>query len=247
MARASLKTRTVPSQTPKGNPVSYVIREGTSDGALLSAIVGHDEYGLRDLPPLSGWALDIGAHIGSVAIALAVDHPDLRVVAVEPVPENVWSINESIIANNLSGRIEVVQAAAGPPGVLTTDLAYDWEHVDGVDDDHMHQNRFVGNVFREPHNRTVCSKVTVDVVSLPMLVMRYGSFRFAKTDCEGGEWSFFATGAEYVREIVGEYHDRQWPAIAELLADSHDVEFLGGHPGIGLFRATRKDHMRAAP
>lgn len=227
-------------KTPKGNTVWYAIREGTSDGALVSAIIGHDEYKLADLPPLEGWALDVGAHVGSVAIALAVDHPGLRVVAIDPVPENAECIREAIERNGLGDRVVVIEAAAGPPGVKTTPLHYDYTHVDGVDDEHMRQNRYVGGVFREPHYTSIHRTITVPVVSLRSLAKEYGTFRFAKTDCEGGEWGFFSDGAESVDEIVGEFHDREWPAIADLLAASHDTTFLGGTPGIGLFRAVRK-------
>ena len=82
-------------QTPRGSPMLLAIRGDTNDGALAKGLLDTDEYRLKDLPDLTGWALDIGAHVGTVTIALAIDHPGLKVIAVEPVPDNVELLRQT--------------------------------------------------------------------------------------------------------------------------------------------------------
>ena len=74
--------------TPGGNTAWLRARTSTNDGAVAQAILGEDEYRLASYYPLTGWMLDIGAHIGTVAIAVALDNPDAKVVAVEALPDN---------------------------------------------------------------------------------------------------------------------------------------------------------------
>jgi FkbM family methyltransferase len=55
--------------------------------------------------------IDIGAHIGSMAIPLAKLSPRIRTVAVEPVPENYTDLKRNIELNGLK-NVEIVKAAA---------------------------------------------------------------------------------------------------------------------------------------
>jgi predicted RNA methylase len=99
-------------KTPKGNHAIFDCREDTCDHAMVLAICDSDVYHLRNFQP-SGWAMDIGAHIGEVAIALAMDHPELKVVAVEPVPDNVEMIKQNIELNHLGERVFLVAGCVG--------------------------------------------------------------------------------------------------------------------------------------
>ncbi len=64
-------------------------RTNTNDWNTIYASMVEDEYRIKDFYPLSGVALDIGAYVGSVGIALAIDNPSLHVICVEPVPGNI--------------------------------------------------------------------------------------------------------------------------------------------------------------
>ena len=76
-----------PWTTPHGHPASFYYRAETNDwNTISSTMAPHDEYAIPS--GLSGVAVDLGAYLGSVAIGLALDNPDLRVIAVEPVPPN---------------------------------------------------------------------------------------------------------------------------------------------------------------
>lgn len=224
-------------RTPHGNPVTILCRDGTSDGMVTESILGSDEYGLPQ--SLTGWALDIGAHIGVASVALAVDNPFLRVVAVEPVPDNADMIRRNAEENGCSDRVIVVQAgAAEGPG--TGIVRYGFTSADGLTDEFVATNRFIGELFRDtPANG---EEALVETVGLAQLVERFGPFAWAKTDAEGAEWRFFSdpVANASVSEIVGEYHDRAWPAIADLLGGTHTVTQLLDQGGTGLFRAVRK-------
>jgi FkbM family methyltransferase len=55
--------------------------------------------------------LDIGANIGMISCSLAVRRPDLRIIAVEPVPQNVECLRKNIVSNGIK-NVHVVHAAA---------------------------------------------------------------------------------------------------------------------------------------
>jgi FkbM family methyltransferase len=56
--------------------------------------------------------VDVGAHYGFFSLLCARRHPDLDVVALEPVFENRQLLQEGIERNGLTGSIEVVASAA---------------------------------------------------------------------------------------------------------------------------------------
>src|SRR3990167_6869014 len=99
-------------QTPRGQPARCRYRTDTSDWNTLYSALNEDEYQLRGVS-LSGLALDIGAHIGAVTLGLALDNPDLHVIAVEPVPDNVRLLRSNVLANGLRDRVTVIEGAAG--------------------------------------------------------------------------------------------------------------------------------------
>ncbi|MDI1282977.1 MAG: FkbM family methyltransferase [Reyranella sp.] len=55
--------------------------------------------------------LDVGANIGATCLTLAVQRPDVRIIAFEPVPENADCLRRNIQTNSIT-NIDVVQAAA---------------------------------------------------------------------------------------------------------------------------------------
>ena len=225
--------------TPNLRNANFHVREDTNDAALAYAILDADEYLLRNHAPLTGWALDIGSHIGTVAVAMAIDNPELRVIAVEPVPDNAALIRENVAANGLQSRVFVEEAAAGAIGQSTARCAFDYR-TGGTDDlGYVIQNRFIGNIWRQ-------SDQDAEVIEAPVLTLRglaekYGTdeFSYCKIDCEGCEWDFLAKDAQLIREIVGEYHDAGPKRIVKLLGKTHIVDIISDHNGTGIFRAVR--------
>lgn len=224
--------------TPHGNPVVIITRDDTADAALVDGLLNGDEYRLKQLGQLGGVALDIGAHVGTISLALLADHPGLSVVAVEPIPENVALIRQSGASWERLGRLTVLTAAASD----TTDpvrISFDYTHHDGTEASYVHQNRFVGGIWRAGYEGR---HVTVPGVTLRGLAHDYApdGFSLVKIDAEGAEYPFLEDGAELAQVIVGEWHDGDSTRIRQLLEPTHDFQVLDDHGGTGIFRAFRR-------
>lgn len=230
--------------TPNGRDMTLFCREDTNDAALAHGILDEDEYGLRGLTFPTGdgkpvTALDIGAHIGIVGIALAVDNPELRVICVEPVPDNAALIRQSARANaGLFLRLFVEEAGAAGPGAASVDVAYEYT-TGSADASYVSQNRFIGNIWGPDAKGET---VTVPAVTIAGLAAKYGvdSFAFCKIDAEGAEWDFLASDAGLIEEVRGEFHGSPFSRMEKLLRKTHEVECIIDHGGTGIFRAVRR-------
>lgn len=224
-------------QTPKGHSVNVHYRGDTSDWNTVSSIMApHDEYGLKDLS-LSGLALDIGSHIGAATLALAMDNPGLRVIAVEPVSENCDLIRRNVFVNNLAAYVRVIEGAAGKGGTTWVRFRFT-----GTENDEHHA--FIGNVGlaspEAPHQ-------VAEVESFSLSSLLAGEeCAFMKIDCEGGEYDFLDDAVSLVQRIHGEWHPTPGHGregrdeIAALLDKTHEVTFSGPAEGPGGFRAVRR-------
>ncbi|MFO7833502.1 MAG: FkbM family methyltransferase [Halohasta sp.] len=56
---------------------------------------------------------DIGANVGVYALALAVDAPNRRLVAVEPTPRTCAHLRANVDCNGLGDRIEIIEGGLG--------------------------------------------------------------------------------------------------------------------------------------
>jgi FkbM family methyltransferase len=216
--------------SPRGRTGVLSVRDGTSDLSIAFSTFhdrwtqSDDEYGLRDLD-FVGWVLDVGAHVGTVGIAILLDNPEAKVIFVEPVPENAELIRSSLRANELQG--EVIEASVGTDTIVLGTTADD---------------RWVGNLG---HNDGAV--LTVPTVTLTELVERCGGHVAAlKTDCEGGEWQLLDSPAvaacDYIfGEWHGDGHKFNGPArLTAMLEGTHEVTILSDDGGVGLFRAVRR-------
>ena len=105
--------------TPRGKTAYLEARDGTSDlavlGSVFAGVAGSglvDEYDLASLH-VTGRFVDVGAHIGSVTIAVLLDNPDASAVCVEPIPENIDVLRANLRANGLTDRATVIEGAFG--------------------------------------------------------------------------------------------------------------------------------------
>lgn len=219
-------------RSPRGNWGDIFIRDETSDMSLVFGSFGnqfhegHDEYGLRETF-ISGVFVDVGAYIGSVSLAVLLDNPDAHAIIVEPIPENVRMIRQTLEANDLTKRATVVEAAVGSATVRYGSKVAD---------------RYVGNIGT--HDGPV---LTVRLVTLDEIVdMAGGHVAALKTDCEGGEWAFLRSKARAKVDLIfGEWHgnakNREGrERLERLIGTTHEIVDCTDVGGIGLFRAVRR-------
>lgn len=224
--------------SPRGRSVVFRYREGTSDWNTLNACLTEDEYGLRDLPPLTGSALDLGGHLGGVGVGLAVDNPTLRVLIVEPIPENVALARWAVEANGLASRVVVEQGAIGDGTEVEVRFRY-------TGNESAEHHAFVGNCSLAYSTGGSLPHEIVNYVSLTPadVIARVGLPEFVKIDTEGAEWAFLAAGGDVFPLIVGEWHPVQGhtrDTLRALLTATHDIEFSGPEGGPGGFRAVAR-------
>ncbi len=177
-------------------------RTESSDWNTLTAAITEDEYRLADLD-IRGHAVDVGGHLGSVGLGLAIDHPGLTVTIVEPVPDNVDLIHTNIGLNGLESRVTVLYGAVGPKDRETTRVHYGFRGNESAE-----HHAFIGNI-RFVMGGSDCPEFTphehaeVKVYHLEDLLPA----DFIKIDCEGGEWPFMADApTDQIPMWVGEWH-----------------------------------------
>jgi len=224
-------------RSPRNKKLIFRFRLETNDWNTLTASTTEDEYRLADLPELTGVAIDVGGYLGSVAIALARDNPGLRVICIEPIPENVVMINYNVEANDLQDRIDVLSAsAAAAPGIETINYRYRGSKLE-------EHHAFVGNIglanYDLPHEEVVAPCVTLEG-----LLKDIASVVLLKIDCEGCEWGFLSSPAVIkVERIIGEWHPMDGHVqtdVIDLLDKTHYVTFSGPVEGPGGFVAIRR-------
>ncbi len=239
--------------TPNGQPLSFVTRDGTNDATIAAAVnvwegEVNDEYRMAGRV-LSGWAMDVGAHIGTCTIPLALDHPGLRVIAVEGVPDNCDLIRQNALRNGVADRIEVLNAYAAAPGTLRGICNYGYRHAAETATEYVRDHRFIGGTWdKDPGGGAPEFAADIEAVSLSGLLERYGidDLALLKIDCEGCEWAFLDDPATAkVAVIVGEYHGRPGDVapLARLreLLPTHEVSKMDDSLyDIGAFEAVRR-------
>jgi FkbM family methyltransferase len=225
-------------QTPHGRPAKFKCRNGTSDLATVGAsnrLWGNlvDEYLIPE--GLTGWGLDVGAHIGSVTVPLLLDNPDLRVVAIEAIPDNVELLSENLNLNDVYERTTILAGAAWPgKGNIDVEYGYTGSEV-------AETHAYIGSVtpwLDAPGDKQVASVPRYSLTDVLELTDGQG-FVWVKSDCEGCEHLFFrGAGLRKLGTIVGEWHQRDGTPedFAKRLSKTHDVTWSQGIGG-GPFRA----------
>lgn len=219
-------------ETPGGHRALMSYRPGTNDWNVISSIMApHDEYAIPG-GALSGWAADIGSHVGGVAIAVALDNPEVRVLAVEPVPQNVELLKRNVEQNGLTDRIVVIPGAIGLRGNVTV-----WYGYRGSES--LEHHAWIGNSsLAYDHGGEISHDSTeYPATSLADLVaMADGFLAWCKIDCEGGEWDALRSqGVQRIGYITGEFHPTRGHVrsdLVPLLDATHDLTFPDPPKGV---------------
>lgn len=192
-------------------PIEIAYRPGTDDVTILDEVLNQNEYRLPVSFDSEDVILDIGAHIGTFALA-CLQRGARRIFCYEPDDENF-----KLLQQNAGERITAYQAAVwGFPARL----------------------KFTGYLEQFNARGTVCPRTTtagvnkdIPVAVIPIdLAIRNAlqgreRLRLLKLDCEGAEFSILqnCTLLGKVDEIVGEIHDAPILGLGKRAEDLVDL------------------------
>ena len=193
---------------------------GDVDGSVAVEVVagevGEGAYDFRDIELEPGdTVLDVGAHIGVVSIYLAKEHPDVTILAFEPVPR----VFELLTANLRRNRVHNVIA-------FNLAVTADGRDIDLVS--HPGSNTGGGTAFVEQLDLAEHERVTVASTTLDRIMDEHHVTRcpLLKIDIEGGEYEVLY-GAECLPRIAnirGEFHENRY-----LLGRGYSMDALLEH------------------
>ena len=164
---------------------------------IIAEVFAGKAYPLDLLKLLGGAPLivDLGANIGSFSLACHALHPDVRLVAVEPDPENFSALK----ANLTSLTAELHQAAL-------TDRNEELDLFFGTQDA-VANSTFPGKMVTNSHSIRVQGVETS--YFLKDITQRHGQISLLKSDTEGGEWHLLNLPNDFLSAIPAiflEYH-----------------------------------------
>ncbi len=192
----------------------WSFRSGTLDRLIFDSVVAHDEYRLPERFEPDDIVIDVGAHIGSFAYAVAL-RGGQRVWSIEPDRTNHALAAEHLRPYVAQGYVRLIHAAVWRSDPNDDELRFDgyqalpssYPGMEGV------VNTGGGSVvwgLGEP----VAKIAFDDVVDL---ATNHGEHRvrLLKLDCEGAEWPIVLTSQRLhlIDEIVGEFHELGGPLL----------------------------------
>jgi FkbM family methyltransferase len=194
-------------------------RDGSpSDEAVIRETWVENVYRIHDSDLIRAGAtfVDLGANIGAVSVYAASRAPGLRVIAVEPEPDNLDLLQRNITTNQVDGQVHIARVAvAAEPG-------RGWIHA--------------GHGNSTLHHEPDPDGTEIEIVTLAELLDTHSvrECDFLKIDVEGAEYDII-DGADLptlhrINAIALEFDavgdDRFGPMIAKL-AKVFGIEILG--------------------
>jgi FkbM family methyltransferase len=192
----------------------WSFRSGTLDRLIFDSVVAHNEYRLPERFEADDVVVDVGAHIGSFAYAVAL-RGGKHVWSIEPDRTNFALATGHLRPYVDQGYVRLIQAAVWRSDPNDDELRFDGYHafpqsypgVAGV------VNTGGGSVVWG-HGEPVAKIAFDDVVDL---ATNRGQrrVRLLKLDCEGAEWPIVLTSRRLhlIDEIVGEFHELGGPLL----------------------------------
>lgn len=186
------------------------MRDGTQDEIAYREVFVENQYRLPN--KIGGTVIDIGAHIGSFALA-CLQRGASRVVCFEPCPKNFALLQENTAQHSRNHRVVTINC-----GVWRSD---------------KHEKL----AFLSAGINTACGMVTpkggdTDSIGLDGIIETYGPISLLKIDAEASEYPILYTSRRLreIPSIVGETH-AVGLAHGEVMAAGFPREFLS-HEGL---------------
>jgi FkbM family methyltransferase len=192
----------------------WSFRSGTLDRLIFDSVVAHNEYRLPERFEPGDIVVDVGAHIGSFAYAVA-RRGGMHVWSIEPDHANYALAAEHLRPFVDQGHVRLMHAAVWRSDPNDDELRFDGYHalprsypgMDGV------VNTGGGSVvwgLGEP-----VAKIAFDEVVDLATNCGERRVRLLKLDCEGAEWPIVLTSRtlHLIDEIVGEFHELGGPLL----------------------------------
>jgi FkbM family methyltransferase len=140
--------------------------------------------------PADGIAIDIGANLGAIALAMSALAPKGQVFAFEPVPETFAFLQRNLEANRVTNVLPVNAGVFSSPGSL------EFHYVE----------EFAGGAFLSPTGVSDRreKRTSVECVMLDSFVADHGLTRVdvIKIDVEGAEDDVLAGASKTCRDLV---------------------------------------------
>lgn len=191
--------------------VKGLYRRGTIDWNSHQSILYHDEYCFKEMKGTIG--IDIGAYIGSATLAMA--SKKMQVYAVEPLLDNVDTINKNIELNRYKKRVKVYQRAIGKNDEETLKAYYNTPNAT----ENVHE--FLGLVTDEVIEDRRYDEVKTISLNTLFEDNNLSHCDILKIDAEGGEWPCFEAASrknlEKIHYITGEVHNGSLSSLMSLL------------------------------
>ena len=185
-----------------GKKIVCGLREKTADFDAVQAAAVEDEYNLKAIPFEYGdIVIDVGAHIGSVSLALATLDKKLKVYSYEPLPENVDLLKKNAFMNGCGNIFPFLLAVGGKEGKLK--INYGDETTESG-----RRHHFIGNPNAVPwKDFYLADTITLEKIFLDNKIEKC---KLVKLDVEGEELNILeACPPEILKKIdyiVGETH-----------------------------------------
>ncbi len=188
---------------------------------------------IRSVVPEGGFAVDVGANLGilTVALARAVGESG-RVIAIEPVPSNLEFLRWNIETNWIMDRVQVVEAAASDrPGETAMQISDDWNSLGSIVQESIE--------YAPGHPAGKQRSLLVKTVRLDDLLAHEAPIDLVKIDVEGAEPLVFegmrrllTQGAidRVAFECMSEHIGKAWPGFMTLLAGYESAGWSFGIP-----------------
>jgi FkbM family methyltransferase len=148
--------------------------------------------------PAGSVVLDIGACEGMFSIMVAKLFPDIKIIAVEPVPRTFYQMLRNIGINGVT-NVETVQAAVGPTmGKMTLNVSRDYSG----------GSSSVIKFVESDMIRVEAEMITLDELFRGYKLDKDRRVRLMKIDIEGSEYEVLANTSmlKYIDYVVAEFH-----------------------------------------